>query len=106
MSPLYVFSDGKGETFERFYPAEKAPQIGATIRVGGKRYRRVATLPVTAAKPNRHFTSNALPRNWPYAKRHEPGTGKPQFDSMREVREAERRSQDAPHAADRMVYDP
>lgn len=86
--------------------ADEAPRIGDWIRVGRERFWRVPTLPQTACKATRHFTSTSLPRNWPFAKRHEPGTGKPQFDSMAEVREAERRSQDAPHEADRMVYDP
>lgn len=102
--PSYTFRSKTGEVLERFFHMDDAPAIGSILRVGGKRYTRVPDRHEAAAKRNIHFESISLPRGWAYAKKHGP-TGKPQFDSMREVREAERRSQDAPHEADRMIYD-
>lgn len=101
----YVFKNKRGQYLEKEMDPETVPRIGEWIRQGRERYYRMPSMPQAACKKDRHFTSNGLPRNWPYAKDHEPGTGKPRFDSMAAVREAEARSQDAPHEADRMAYD-
>lgn len=66
----------------------KAPLIGTWIRSKGKRYRRIpAYAEPFLPNPVDHMTSNQLPFNWPYAPRHD-ARGRPQFQNMREVREA------------------
>lgn len=100
----YVFRSRRGAYLEKEMDPDTVPRIGEWIRHGRERFYRIPTMPQAACKADRHFVDHTLPRNWPYAKDFTPD-GKPRFDSMAAVREAEARSQDAPHPADRMAYD-
>ena len=92
--PTYDFEDAAGKVYGVAFAFSEAPKIGETITVGGERLTRVPSLPQAKVATNIGFTSNTLPRHWPYAQRHEPGTGKPVFHSQREVDEAVAKSRD------------
>ena len=41
----YVFRAADGEVVERHYPMKSAPPLGKSIRVNGKAFRRILSLP-------------------------------------------------------------
>jgi hypothetical protein len=101
---LYLFEDkDTGEVVEIYFPIGKAPKIGSEKKIKGRTLVRIPVSPHGLVRPDGKFVSHSLPRNWPHAKDHEPGTGKPRFNSIREVREAEARSKDT--KSDQVVYD-
>jgi hypothetical protein len=101
---LYLFQDvGTGKVVELDYPMGKAPKIGSSISKSGMTLVRIPVIPEGLVRPDAKFVSHSLPRNWPHAKDHEPGTGKPRFNSIHEVREAEAKSRDT--KADAVAYD-
>lgn len=101
---LYLFQDETtGDVVELHYAMGKAPKIGSSITKAGRRLMRIPVIPESLVRPDAKFVSHSLPRNWPHAKDHEPGTGKPRFNSIHEVREAEAKSKDT--KADAVVYD-
>lgn len=84
----YEFQADDGEIIIREYPMTKAPKIGKTITHKGKKYSRIISTSKTEVRlfePN--FVSHSLPRWHPDAPHYEPGTGKPCFQNMREIRE-------------------
>ena len=101
---IYLFEDKEtGDVVELYYPIGKAPKIGSSVKKGGKTLVRVPVSPQGLVRPDAKFVSHSLPRNWPHAKEHEPGTGKPRFNSINEVREAEARSKDT--KSDQVIYE-
>lgn len=101
---IYLFMDVDTEgVVELDYPMGKAPSIGDEITLDGRRLVRIPVIPEAKVAPNAKFVSHSLPRWWPHAKEHEPGTGKPRFNSIHEVRNAEARSRDT--KGDQVVYD-
>lgn len=87
---LYQFAARDGSIVEREYPIGKAPKIGRSIRVKGKRYMRIPSLGLQACMPSnfgKGMTSVQLPLKWPFAPRHD-GRGQPRFENIREVRES------------------
>lgn len=61
MPVLYEFEDVKtGEGVEEFLDPDKAPRIGETIRLGGRRLRRVASLPQAMIEPNWDHVSHSF----------------------------------------------
>lgn len=101
---IYVFQDqDDGSIHELYFPTSKAPKIGSARTVKGRRLVRLASMPQALVRPDAKFVSHSLPRNWPHAKDHEPGTGKPRFNSIHEVRESVSRSKDT--KMDQVVYD-
>lgn len=101
---IYLFQDKKTEeVVEIDYPIGKAPLIGSEVSRGGRVLIRIPIAPQAKVAPTAKFVSNSLPRNWPYAKDHEPGTGKPRFHSIHEVKEAVARSKDT--KMDRVIYE-
>ena len=91
--PVYRYESEAGAWFEEFAHMSEAPAIGALVVREGVEYRRIPSRIGAAVKADTHFTSKSLPRNWPYAKRHN-AQGQPQFGSKAEVTEAVARSQD------------
>jgi len=84
----YEFQADDGEIIIREYPMTKAPKIGKVIKQGGKSYRRIISSTLPEARIfEPHFVSHSLPRWHPDAPHHEPGTGKPTFRTMKEIRE-------------------
>lgn len=84
----YEFQSKDGDVIEREYAMGKAPKIGKSITVKGKKYTRI----VSTSQPEVRyfdpcFVSHSLPRWHPDAPHHESGTGKPCFRSMREIKE-------------------
>lgn len=101
---IYLFQDQKTEeVVEIDFPMGKAPKIGSTIDHDGKTLIRIPVMPEAKVAPTAKFVSHSLPRWWPHAKDHEPGTGKPRFDSIHQVRESVARSKDT--KSDMVVYD-
>lgn len=101
---IYVFEDQEdGSIHELYFPVSKAPKIGSVRTIKGRKLMRLVTIPQALVRPNAKFVSHSLPRNWPYAKEHEPETGKPRFNSIHEVREAVSRSKDT--EKDQVAYD-
>jgi hypothetical protein len=60
-------------------------------------------MPEAKVAPTAKFVSNSLPRWWPHANDHEPGTGKPRFNSIHEVKEAVSKSKDT--KMDQVIYE-
>lgn len=100
---IYLFEKDDGSIVEIEYPIGKAPKIGTSIRRKGQKLTRICVAPQAKVAPNAKFVSHSLPRWWPHAKEHEPGTGKPRFNSIHEVRNAEARSRDT--EKDQVVYE-
>lgn len=101
---LYLFEDrATGEVVEIYFPIGKAPKIGSVKRIKGRELVRVPVVPQGLVRPDAKFVSHSLPRHWPHAKDHEPGTGKPRFNSIHEVREAEAKSKDT--KSDQVIYE-
>lgn len=102
--PTYEFQNTRGQVIERVMAADEAPDIGQVVKINGRSYRRIPSLPEPCTGGSRKtisgLASRSLPRFWPHAKRHTPD-GKPLFDSRRECEEAVARSQDSPH--DRVI---
>ena len=101
--PLYEFENVEtGERVEHFFEVKDAPEIGAQVAVGTALVRRLP--PSARIQPifDRHFSSSALPRWWPYHDRHDKKTGKCLFNSQREVDEALAR---ANHHGECAIYD-
>jgi hypothetical protein len=49
----YEFRSASGETISRIYPVDECPRIGARIRVKGRTYTRVFSIPrAVAVAPN------------------------------------------------------
>jgi hypothetical protein len=91
--PAYRYESEDGAWFEEFAHMSAAPPIGSVIVRDEVEYRRVPGRIGASVRRDTHFTSKSLPRNWPYAKRHN-AQGQPQFGSKAEVSEAVERSQD------------
>lgn len=101
---IYLFQDvDDGSIHEIDYKIGKAPKIGEECTKNGRKLVRIPVAPQAKVAPNAKFVSHSLPRNWPHAKDHEPGTGKPRFNSIHEVREAVAKSKDT--KMDQVVYD-
>ena len=101
---IYLFEDkSTGEVVEIDYKIGKAPKIGTSVRRSGRVLVRIPVMPEAKVAPTAKFVSNSLPRWWPHAKDHEPGTGKPRFESIHQVRNAEARSKDT--EKDQVVYE-
>jgi hypothetical protein len=101
---IYLFLDqDTQEVVELSYKMGKAPKIGSTVAKNGRTLVRIPVIPEAKVAPNAKFVSHSLPRWWPHAKEHEPGTGKPRFNSIKEVRYAEAKSKDT--KSDQVVYD-
>lgn len=66
--PNYQFRSGDGETIEKWYPADDAPDLGAVIVVGGKRYTRILSSGIqidAGVEQKVHgypYVSNVLPK--------------------------------------------
>jgi hypothetical protein len=90
---IYQFKASDGSLIERDLPIGTAPE---SVRSKGKRFERVYTAPVLRVARNVHLESASLPRWWPYAKDHNPKTGKPRFDSNRALNEAVAASRSTP----------
>lgn len=46
---LYEFRAADGEVISRSYPMAEAPELGKTVTVGGKRFKRVMSAPQISA---------------------------------------------------------
>ena len=92
--PLYSFEDLKtGERAEHFFHMADAPEIGATVRIEGRRWRRVPEIHAPGASVPSYESIAYSPRDWhPAAKRHTPD-GRPVFTSRKEVEEFQARSE-------------
>lgn len=109
---IYVFHDEDGNEVDLEYAAGTAPKIGSSVVVKGRLLKRMPVIPEAKVAPNIRFVSHALPRatkteaGWssPYSKDVEPETGKPRFNSMRDVRNAEAWSK-ANESGKHVVYD-
>jgi len=101
---IYLFEDkSTGEVVEIDYKIGKAPKIGASVRRSGRVLVRIPVMPEAKVAPTAKFVSNSLPRWWPHAKDHEPGTGKPRFNSIHEVKESVSKSKDT--KLDQVIYE-
>ena len=101
---IYLFEDADtGDVIEIDYKIGKAPKIGAKVRRFGRNLVRIPVAPQAKVAPTAKFVSNSLPRWWPHATDHEPGTGKPRFNSIHEVRESVSKSKDT--KMDQVIYD-
>jgi len=68
--PNYEFRADDGEIVTKFYPAKDAPDLGTPIRVNGKRYVRIMSMPLVdeavARKVHGYpYVSRSLPINAP-----------------------------------------
>ena len=81
--PAYQFQADDGEVIERFYPIREAPPLGAVLRVSGKKFRRIVSLPGSLPdfKP---YSTNAIPRRTP-GFRHDR-RGKPVVENRQQER--------------------
>jgi hypothetical protein len=100
---IYLFENEAGEVVELDFPIGKAPKIGDSFKHSGQKLTRIPVAPEAKVAPNAKFVSHSLPRWWPHAKDHEPGTGKPRFDNIHQVRNSVARSKDT--EKDRVIYD-
>lgn len=96
----YTFRADDGDEFEVETSMEKAPKLGSIRRRNGKAYRRVLDICEFKISINPHFESLQFPRWSPYAKKHNPVTGRCQFSSWDDIRYAEKVSaeKDGVHA--------
>jgi len=89
--PLYTFTSDDGSTVDKFYPMADAPSFGTRIVEDGVEYRR-RPLPVRMTVQKTCVVASSLPRWDKRAKRHTED-GKPAFETKREIKEYEARSE-------------
>lgn len=76
--PIYEFQATDGTKVERFFSAKNAPDLGKTIRFGGKTYRRIMSTPQISADVKNvvhkyPYVSRSLPRHMPGAQHTKEG---------------------------------
>lgn len=85
--PIYEFQlVGGSEVIDKFFPAAKAPELGAVIMEGGKTYRRIISRPPEAQVKNFAHVAHNLPRHCKGAP-HYDAQGRPAFETQKEVQE-------------------
>lgn len=85
---IFVFEAKDGARVKRYFPPGARVPFGKRIRVKGKTYRRVPTVPEASVQQDIHFRSQTLPPNYKYAR--EAGVpmnakGEPQFSSRAQI---------------------
>ena len=90
--PMYEFQVvGGAETIERYFPAAECPELGSTLRVGEKVYRRILSRsPEVRVKNFAHVVRN-LPMNCKGAPAYDK-QGRPAFSSQKQVEEFAKRN--------------
>lgn len=96
---LYVFEDVKtGEIVEELLDLEDAPRIGETMRLNGRRLRRLPTVPQALVEPDYRHIAWQLRANEPgaprYGKKGTPEEGQPIFHSKKEILEFQAKNAD------------
>lgn len=97
---LYPFQASDGSHVELEYAPDDAPAIGEVVCVEGKTYRRLASMPqIHGAHEGSsnwpRFESTQMPRNWIHHRGEFSPSGKPRFDSRRQIDEAMARAREA-----------